>query len=182
MRVTKKPQRAGILWLRLSLLIFLILGSAACKDHPRPGPQIGSRALDFSLKDSKGRGWTLDSVKGKVVLLRFWADWCPSCRFEMPVIEKQHQRLTDAGFQVLAVNVKQSVQVAEAFAAQMNITFPILLDGEGQLAKTYGVYALPTNFLIDRQGVIQEILIGEIFREEKPLLDLLKKYFPEKAL
>ncbi|MBA4394255.1 MAG: thiol-disulfide oxidoreductase [Desulfobacca sp.] len=166
--------------LRISLLVFLILGLAACKGNPGPasGPRIGSRALDFSLKDTKDQTWTLANVKGKVVLLRFWADWCPSCRFEMPVIEKQFQRLTPQGFQVLAVNVKQSAQVAEAFAAQMNITFPILLDTEGQLAKKYGVYAIPTNFLIDQQGVIREILIGEVFREEKPLRQLLQTFFP----
>lgn len=142
------------------------------------GPRIGSRALDFSLQDTKGRTWTQDSIKGKIVLLRFWADWCPSCRFEMPVIEKQYQRLVPQGFQVLAVNVKQSAEVAEAFAAQMNITFPILLDKEGQLAKSYGVYALPTNFLIDQQGVIREILIGEVFREEKALRQVLQNFFP----
>ena len=67
--------------------------------------------------------------------------------------------------------------MAEAFTGQLDITFPIPLDPDGALARKYGVYGIPTNFLIDRQGIIREILIGEVFREEKVLQDLLKNYF-----
>ena len=65
-----------------------------------------------------------------------------------------------------------------AFTAQLDVTFPVPLDSDGKMARRYGVYAIPTNFLIDRQGTIREILIGEVFREEKFLKDLLKNYFP----
>ena len=85
--------------------------------------------------------------------------------------------LRNEGFEVLAVNVKQSAAVAEAFTAQLDITFPIPLDPDGKMARRYGVYAIPTNFLIDRRGIIREILIGEVFREETVLRDLLKDYF-----
>ena len=67
--------------------------------------------------------------------------------------------------------------MVEAFTAQLDITFPVLLDLDGKMAKRYGVYAIPTNFLIDRQSVIREISIGEVFKEEKVLRDLLKDYF-----
>jgi peroxiredoxin len=79
---------------------------------------------------------------------------------------------------VLAVNVRQSAAVAEAFTAQLDITFPVLLDSDGKMAQRYGVYAVPTSFLIDRQGIIQKIFVGEVFKEEKFLRDLLKHYFP----
>jgi peroxiredoxin len=95
----------------------------------------------------------------------------------MPVIDKYYRKLNKEGFLVLAVNVKQSPEVALAFTAQLDITFPIPLDPDGEMAKRYGVYAIPTNFLIDRQGVIREILIGEVFKEEKFLENLLKDYF-----
>jgi cytochrome c biogenesis protein CcmG/thiol:disulfide interchange protein DsbE len=111
------------------------------------------------------------------VLLRFWADWCPYCRYEMPVIEKYYRKLNKEGFLVLAVNVKQSAEVALAFTAQLDVTFPVPLDPDGKMARRYGVYAIPTNFLIDRQGIIREILIGEVFKEEKFMRDLLKDYF-----
>ncbi len=141
-------------------------------------PGLGTRAPGFTCLDLKGRPWSLDhQTRGKVILLRFWADWCPYCRFEMPVIEKYYRLLKDQGFEVLAVNVKQSAQVAEAFIGQMDLTFPVLLDPEGRMAESYGVYAIPTNFLIDGQGKIREILVGEVFLEEKILKDVLKTYF-----
>jgi cytochrome c biogenesis protein CcmG/thiol:disulfide interchange protein DsbE len=163
-------------------MVLLLIGLSACQGNQEKnrGPQIGGPALNFALQDLKGHTWTLDNCQGQVVLLRFWADWCPSCRFEMPVIEKYYRSLTPSGFQVLAINVKQSAQVAEVFATQMNMSMPVLLDFNGDLARQYRVVALPTNFLIDRQGLIREILIGEVFRDEKHGQDILLKYFPEK--
>jgi cytochrome c biogenesis protein CcmG, thiol:disulfide interchange protein DsbE len=168
--------------LRLFILVLLLIGLSACKGNQdkNQGPQIGSQALNFSLQDLQGHTWTLDNCRGQVVLLRFWADWCPSCRFEMPVIDKQYRSLHPYGFLVLAVNVKQSAQVAEVFATQMNMSMPVLLDFKGDLSRQYRVVALPTNFMIDRQGIIREILIGEVFRDEKYGQGLLQKYFPKK--
>jgi peroxiredoxin len=162
----------------IGLLFFLIVLACREKIEKTSLPKIGTTAIDFACQDLKGQTWSLDKVKGKVVLLRFWADWCPYCRYEMPVIEKYYRKLNQKGFMVLAVNVKQSAAVAEAFTAQMDITFPVLLDQDGKIVHRYGVYAIPTNFLIDREGIISEILIGEVFREEKPLQSLLKNYFP----
>ena len=163
----------------LSVVLPIFLLVFACKEKPEKSslPKIGTAAIDFNCQDLKGQTWNLDKIKGKVVLLRFWADWCPYCRYEMPVIEKYYRKLKGEGLVVLAVNVKQSAQVAEAFTAQLDITFPVPLDPDGKIAKRYGVYGIPTNFLIDRQGIIREILIGEVFREEKVLQDLLKNYF-----
>ena len=157
----------------ISLLVF------SCKEKTEKSslPRLGTAAIDFNCQDLNGQTWSLDKVRGKVVLLRFWADWCPYCRYEMPVIDKYYRKLKKEGFLVLAVNVKQSAEVALAFTAQLDVTFPVPLDLDGGLARKYGVYAIPTNFLIDRQGIIREILIGEVFREEKILQDLLKNYF-----
>jgi cytochrome c biogenesis protein CcmG/thiol:disulfide interchange protein DsbE len=161
----------------IGLLIFFMV--SACKEKAeKPSlPKIGAAAIDFNCQDLEGQVWSLDKVRGKVVLLRFWADWCPYCRYEMPIIDKYYRQLKKEGFLVLAVNVKQSTEVALAFTAQLDVTFPVPLDPDGGLARRYGVYAIPTNFLIDRQGVVREILIGEVFREEKPLRNLLKNYF-----
>jgi len=98
----------------------------------------------------------------------------------MPIIDKYYRRLNKEGFLVLAVNVKQSAEVALAFTAQLDVTFPVPLDPDGKMAKRYGVYAIPTNFLIDRQGIVQEILIGEVFRKEQVLQDLLQGYFSQR--
>lgn len=163
----------------LSVFLFIPLSVFACKEKTvrTSLPTLGTVALDFNCRDLERRTWTLEDAKGKVLLLRFWADWCPYCRFEMPILDRYYRRLKKEGFLVLAVNVKQSAEVALAFTAQLDITFPVPLDPDGKMAKRYGVYAIPTNFLIDRQGVIREILIGEVFREEAVLRDLLKDYF-----
>jgi peroxiredoxin len=152
---------------------------SACKERTEKTslPKLGTPAIDFNLQDLNNQTWSLDKIRGKIVLLRFWADWCPSCRYEMPVIDKYYRKLNKEGFLVLAINIKQRPEVALAFTAQFDITFPIPLDPDGQTAKRYGVYAIPTNFLIDRQGIIREILIGEVFKEEKVLRDLLQGYF-----
>ena len=167
-------------FLKFPFVVLLVLAvSLACKEKAEKAslPKIGTAAIDFNCQDLKGQTWSLDQVRGKVVLLRFWADWCPYCRYEMPIIDKYYRKLNKEGFLVLAVNVKQSPEVALAFTAQLDITFPIPLDPDGKMAKRYGVYGIPTNFLIDRQGIIREILIGEVFKEEKVLRDLLKDYF-----
>jgi cytochrome c biogenesis protein CcmG/thiol:disulfide interchange protein DsbE len=168
-------------FLKLFIIVFIILLSvSACKEKAEKSslPKLGTPAIDFNFQDLNHQTWSLDKVRGKVVLLRFWADWCPYCRYEMPIIDKYYRKLNKEGFLVLAVNVKQSAEVTLAFIAQLDITFPIPLDPDGKIARRYGVYAIPTNFLIDREGIIREILIGEVFREEKPLKDLLKNYFP----
>lgn len=163
-------------FLFIGFFVFLMIFACKGKAEKTPLPKSGTAAFDFNIRDLRGETWSLEKVRGKVVLLRFWADWCPSCRYEMPVIENYYRKLKAEGFVVLAVNVGQSAQVAEAFTAQFDITFPIPLDPDGGLARRYGVYAIPTNFLIDRQGIIREILIGEVFKEEKFLQDLLKDY------
>jgi peroxiredoxin len=167
-------------FLKFPFVVLLVLTvSLACKERAEKSslPKIGTAAINFSFQDLNGQTWSLDQVRGKVVLLRFWADWCPYCRYEMPIIDKYYRKLNKEGFLVLAVNVKQSREVILAFTAQLDITFPIPLDPDGKMAKRYGVYGIPTNFLIDRQGIIREILVGEVFKEEKVLRDLLKDYF-----
>jgi peroxiredoxin len=163
----------------LLVVLFISLSVFSCKGKPKKSslPKRGTAAFDFNCYDLKGRTWRLNEVRGKVLLLRFWNDGCLSCRFEMPVIEKYYRRLKSEGFMVLAVNVRQSAAVAEAFTAQLDITFPVLLDSDGKMAQRYGVYAVPTSFLIDRQGIIQEIFVGEVFKDEKLLRGLLKRYF-----
>lgn len=167
-------------FLKFSFVVLLVLTvSLACKERAEKSslPKIGTAAFDFNFQDLNGQIWSLDKVRGKVVLLRFWADWCPYCRYEMPIIDKYYRKLKKEGFLVLAVNVKQSPEVALAFTAQLDISFPVPLDPDGKIAMRYGVYGIPTNFLIDREGTIREILVGEVFKEEKFMRDLLKDYF-----
>ena len=158
----------------LTLLLGLYL---SCAGEEGEKVTIGRTAPNFQYQDIAGNKGSIEGLRGKVILLRFWADWCPYCRFEMPRIDGFYQRLRSKGFEVVAANVGQSSEVVEAFTAEMNLHFPMILDPESKLAQSYGVKGIPTNFLIDRQGIIREILIGEIFTDERVLWELLKPYF-----
>jgi cytochrome c biogenesis protein CcmG, thiol:disulfide interchange protein DsbE len=171
---------------RLLPVCLVMLGFALTACGPdREGPSVtltGSRAPDFAIPDLQGRTWTLDEVKGRVVLLRFWTDQCPYCSFEMPVIEKMYRRLKPAGLEVLAINIRQSPEVSEALTAQLDLTFPMLLDRSGRVAEKYRVSYVPANFLIDRQGILRKRLFGEAFREERTLKKFLQDQFPNQPL
>ena len=144
--------------------------------------RIGKPAPNFHYTLVEGSPGSIQGLKGKVALVRFWADWCPSCRTEMPLIDRFYLRLKEKGFDVLAINVGQSREVLVAFRAEMNLHFPMAQDPEGRLARSYGVRGIPQNFLIDREGIIRGILMGDIFTDEKVLRDLLRPYFPESDL
>lgn len=162
----------------ISFILSILFVAVACKqkDEQFALPKPGSAAIHFTCQDLKGQTWNLDRIKGKIVLLRFWTDWCPHCRYEMPVIENYYRKWNKEGFVVLAVNVKQRSQVAEAFTAQFDLTFPILIDSDGKLTRKYGVHTIPTNFLIDRQGIVREICIGDLFKD-KTFIQKLLNYF-----
>ena len=143
---------------------------------------IGEAAPNFQYHDLNGNHGNLRELKDKVVLLRFWADWCPYCKFEMPRINAFYRRLRNKDFEVIAVNVGQTAEVVESFAAQMSLIYPMILDPEGKLARLYGVKFIPTNFFIDRKGIIRKVLVGEIFIEDQVLSDILKPFFPGENL
>jgi len=160
----------------LSLLLWIL---PCCAGQEEAGNvTIGEGVPDFKYEDLTGLRGGIHELKGKVVLLRFWADWCPYCKFEMPRIDLFYHRLKAKGFEVVAVNVGQTREVVDAFTAQFNLSYPMLMDPEGMVARLYGVKGIPTNFLIDRDGILKEILVGEIFIEDRVLRDLLRPYFP----
>jgi peroxiredoxin len=99
--------------------------------------------------------------EGKVVVIRFWADWCPFCESEMQSIEPVYQAYRSKGLVILALNVRQDRDTATAFIEKLNISYPALLDSEGEVAREYGVIGLPTTFVIDREGRLHTRIIGE---------------------
>lgn len=154
------PSRRSLLY---SLIVLsLLLG---CSKKPE-GVQIGDPAPDFSLPDQAGKVHTLAMYKGKVVLVRFWADWCPNCKEEMPKIDEVYKNLKDRGFDVLGVNVKQSEEAVTAFVKEYKITFPTPLDKDAVVAKRYGVIGLPTTFIIGKDGKVKEKVMGDMTKED----------------
>lgn len=156
----------------LLLLSALLFG---CSGKKIEGVQIGEQARDFSLPDQTGKLHSLTGNKGSVVLVRFWADWCPNCKEEMPRIDEVYRNLKDKGFVVLGVNVKQGEEAVAVFIKENRISFPTPMDKDATVARTYGVVGLPTTFIIDKGGKIREKVMGDMTREDverlvKPLL------------
>ncbi len=116
--------------------------------------------IEFQLPSLSGARVRLSSLKGKVVLLNFWATWCPACRQEMPSMQRMYQRLRAEGFEVLAVDLQEDRQRVQSFAKDLGLSFPILLDSDGSVGGEYGAHALPTTFLLDRRGLIFAWAVG----------------------
>lgn len=169
---------------RLSLLfiILLLIGTAAgCESQALsqatlPAPWAGHPAPDFTLTDLEGRQWTLSELQGKPVVLNFWATWCLHCRREMPAIGAVYERFVDQGFVVVAVDVLESHDRAAAFAEELGLTFPVLLDSNGKVADAYRVRFIPTSFFVDKEGFISDKHTGPMTEEtiEKYLMKILR--------
>jgi peroxiredoxin len=128
-------------------------------DRP-PSPQAGFAAPDFTLERRDGETISLSDLHGQVVLVNFWATWCPPCRAEMPAIQGVYDAYRDQGFVVLAVDVGEGDAQVAAFADEQGLTFPILMDREGTVSHRYQVRAMPSTFFVDQAGVIQEVTLG----------------------
>jgi peroxiredoxin len=109
-------------------------------------------APDFTVPSLAAGPLSLAGFRGRVVLLNFWATWCPPCREEMPSMERLYQRYRERGFTILALSVDRNVAAIPGFVDGFQLTFPIGLDPEGTVAKAYRMRALPTTIVIDRAG------------------------------
>jgi peroxiredoxin len=138
---------------------------------PRLGSRIavGSQAPDFQLSLLEGGEMSLGDHTGEVVLLNFWATWCPPCRVEMPALQEAYDELGAQGFTVLAVNWTESddVDLIGPYAQELELSFPILLDEESLVTEDlYNVIGFPTSIFIDRDGTVREIVIGPLALDE----------------
>jgi peroxiredoxin len=142
------------------------------------GPSAGSMAPDFALETLDGQTVSLADLRGQVALINFWATWCPPCREEMPAIQNVYDRYRDHGFTVLAVNLLETNAEVVAFAEELDLTFPILMDRQGQVFERYRVRGLPTTFFVDRAGVVRSVKVGGPMSEdfiEGQVTDLLAR-------
>ena len=119
-------------------------------------------APNFTAETIEGSEITLKELRGKPIILNFWASWCPPCRAEMPAFQQAWTEFGDSDLLILAVHTtyQDSLQDAESFVQEYKLEFPILLDVTGRASASYQIHSLPTTFLIDRQGIIQKTLIG----------------------
>jgi peroxiredoxin len=119
------------------------------------------KAPDFTLKDLKGNPVTLSSLRGKVVLLNFWATWCPPCVAEMPQLNQLYKKMGPRGLEIVAVSTDSSIGYPRDFVSKNNIAFRVLYDEDRSAVRLYKVFSMPTTFLLDKNGVIVEKFFGD---------------------
>lgn len=127
------------------------------------GVQKGNLAPDFELQTLAGETMRLSDFKGKKVILNLWATWCPPCRAEMPDMQKFYAENKEKDVVILGVNLTSSEPNQEsvsAFLAEYGITFPVVLDVDKSVSKQYQAISVPTSYIIDSRGVIQQKWIG----------------------
>lgn len=169
----------AVLALGIPVAYFFIAGQKHQAKAPvakQPAPAVGALAPDFTLTDMNGKSLSLSQFRGKVVLVNFWATWCPPCRAEMPSIERLYRRLEKhKNFVLLTVNVNEdnSKDSVKAFTEETPLSFPILLDRDNRVAGRYQVNGIPQTFIIDPNGVIVQKVVGGRDWDSPPLVDYL---------
>jgi thiol-disulfide isomerase/thioredoxin len=159
----------------LIALLFMSLPAAAAGFQAQdsiPAPALVAR-------DLAGVERTLADYRGKVVLLNFWATWCPPCRREMPSMERLRVKMQGRPLEILALDSVEPVEDVKAFLEIMELGFPILLDPEGVNTKRWKVFGLPTSFLLDAQGRIRYTLSGPVEWDEGEALQIIESLLAE---
>lgn len=150
------------------LLLFTVHSSLSTVVYAQPPSPYaveklsGQKAPDFTLKDINGNPVSLSSLKGRVVILNFWATWCPPCKAEIPSMNKLQQMFKNKGLVILAVSTDRAVVDVKDFLKKNPVAFTVVVDYNLNVSRSlYKVFMLPTTFLIDKRGVIVEKHFGE---------------------
>jgi peroxiredoxin len=155
-------------WMAAGALVLVLSGSAAA-DQPTvtsllktlelrgyaPGttpPSFAGQTLDGPL--------SMPALRGKVVVINFWASWCAECRPEMHAFRRLHRELGPRGFAVVGINAREASSAVRRYATELGVTFPLVLDPDGTLNARYGVVGLPTTFLVGRDGRAVALAVG----------------------
>ncbi len=145
-------------------LFCLIISMPACTTRESPQPaKEGKLAPDFILADLSGLKTRLSDLKGKVVLVNFWATWCPPCREEIPSMAALNRVMAGKPFRMMAISIDQGGKDAvNDFFKKSGLSLPALLDSDGRVGKLYGITGVPETFVIDRKGVIIKKIVGPL--------------------
>ena len=144
------------------LLVVFVVASWGCAREEKPALE-GNPAPDFTLRNLAGQEVRLADLRGKVVMLNFWASWCfPACYEEAPLLEQAWRAYRDRGLMVVGVVVQDTEPPARQFIDQFKLSFANGLDPGGKIAIDYGVYGVPETFVIDKQGIIVHKQVGAV--------------------
>jgi peroxiredoxin len=139
-----------------------------------PAVQASAAATDFSLPTRDGGTVRLSELKGQVVMINFWATWCGPCRQEMPLLQQLYGKYEPLGFTLLGVNVEPDSAPAQAWLKNVSVSFPILFDRDNKVSAQFGVEAMPSTVLIDRDGNVRHVHRGYKPGDESTYADLVR--------
>jgi len=135
--------------------------------HPVKGQPL---AADFTLKDIEDNTHRLSDYRGKVVIVNFWATWCPPCRFELPSMERLWHEVQKEEVVMLAINIGEDADTIFTFTTDYPVTFPLLMDRDSEVVKQYPVLGVPTSFVIDPKGRIIYRAVGTREWDDKAII------------
>jgi len=160
-------------YFRYSLALGLLIGLSGCYSGSRPA-RIGSNAPDFAVQDSD-RAVALHDLRGQVVVLNFWATWCPPCVEEMPSLVEMQRRMKAKGVTVVAVSVDVDQNAYRQFLKDHNVSLLTVRDPNQKSSNLYGTFKFPETYVIDRQGVMRRKFIGAVDWTAPEITDFLGK-------
>ena len=140
----------------------------------------GDVAPAFTLQTIDQRTVNLDEQRGKVVLVHFWATWCPPCVEEMPQLDSLYRKLAGPDFDVLAVSVDESMDALNSFIRKKGVSMPVLVDQERAVASRYGTFKFPETYVLDRQGTVRFKVIGPMDWTMPDAVRALRRLIDEK--
>jgi peroxiredoxin len=178
-------------WLLAGGLLAVALGGAALADEQvvtlllkrvdLRGYPSGTRPPRFSGRTVDARQLSLAELRGKVVVVNFWATWCLECRPEMSVFERLHRELASRGLAIIGINAREGAEAVGRYATELGLTFPLVLDPAGKTVALYGVVGLPTTFVVARDGRAVAFAVGPRDWSGPPARALIEALLAESA-
>lgn len=137
--------------------------------------ELKGPAKDFTLKSNSGKNMRLSDLRGRAVMINFWASWCGPCRQEMPLLDKLSQRYESAGFTLLGINVDSDKKQADKVLKEIPVSFPVLYDPTSKVSELYKVDVMPSTILVDCDGNLNYLHRGYVPGDEKSYKSRIKK-------
>ena len=157
----------------LTILFLFVSLSTYANDQILTPVSPRTMAPAFSLFDIDGKKHHLKNYRGKVVIINFWATWCPPCRLEIPSMQRAWKKLKNKNVAMLAINIGENDDTIFTFSAEYEMDFPILMDKDSRVIRSWPVSALPTTYVVDRKGRLAYRAIGDRQWDNKELIKLI---------
>lgn len=165
------------------LILIIIIAIGAALLFLLPGTKeygeiasVGKPAPDFEYSDSEGKVWRLSDLRGKVVFINFWATWCVTCKSEMPSKEALYNKMQGKPFQMLGMLFNDDPANLVPYKKTYPVSFPTLISPDREAARKYGITGVPETFIIDKDGIIREKLVGPRNWDTEEQIAMIEKW------